>query len=203
MRVTDIANRAGVGAHTVRYYVRAGLITPARDPSNNYKRFGEPDVARLRFIKAVQGLGFSLAEVQDMLSLVDKGECPCSSLHERLADKLLEAREQMHALGQRIEVMQSVYDGWSRTSPERQALGELCRELESRAAKNAASATQVKHSQQAPRTLAPLRSASGSKAGKGRGRQSTSGNSARQSAHDSTSLALSLLEKRWQARGLA
>jgi DNA-binding transcriptional MerR regulator len=203
MRVTDIANRAGVGAHTVRYYVRAGLIAPARDPSNNYKRFGEPDVVRLRFIKAVQALGFSLAEVQDMLTLVDKGECPCSSIHEHLADKLLEAREQMHALGQRIELMQGVFDSWSRTSPERQALGELCRELESRPAKTAPSARPAKHAQQEPKTVAPSRSASGSKPAKSRGRQSTSGRSARQSVHDSTSDALSLLEKRWPAAGLA
>ena len=201
MRVTDIANRAGVGAHTVRYYVRAGLIAPARDPSNNYKRFGEPDVARLRFIKAVQALGFSLAEVQDMLTLVDKGECPCSSIHEHLADKLLEAREQMHALGQRIELMQGVYDSWSRTSPERQALGELCRELESRAAMNASSPRLAKQGEQEPDMGTPSRG--GSKSGKSRGRQSTSRTSARQSVHHSTSVALSLLEKRWRAPGLA
>ena len=203
MRVTDIANRAGVGAHTVRYYVRAGLIAPARDPSNNYKRFGEADVARLRFIKAVQALGFSLAEVHDMLSLVDKGECPCSSIHGRLADKLLEAREQMHALGQRIELMQSVYDGWSRTSPERQALGELCRELESRAAKNAASASPAEQARQESKTNMAKRGVGGGRSGKSRVRESTSGSSARQSAHDSTSVALSLLEKRWPAPGLA
>ena len=203
MRVTDIANRAGVGAHTVRYYVRAGLIAPARDPSNNYKRFGEDDGARLRFIKAVQALGFSLAEVQDMLTLVDKGECPCSSIHEHLADKLLEAREQMHALGQRIELMQGVFDSWSRTSPERQALGELCRELESRAATNAASARPAKQAQQKPKTDTPKRSAGGSKSGKSRGRRRTSGTSARQSVHHSTSVALSLLEKRGRAPGLA
>jgi len=203
MKVTDIAKRAGVGAHTVRYYVRAGLIAPARDPNNNYKRFGEQDVARLRFIKAVQALGFSLAEVQVMLALVDKGECPCSSIHERLADKLLDAREQMHALGQRIHFMQSVYEGWSNTSPERQALGELCRELESLAAENAFSGSFAKQAQQAPKAVSGVGSASGSKSGKSGGRQRTSERSARPPVHDSLSDALSRLEKRWPAPGVA
>jgi len=133
MRVTDIATRAGVGAHTVRYYVRAGLITPTRNPSNNYKRFREEDVVRLRFIKAVQALGFSLAEVQDMLAMMDQGGWPCAYLHERLADKLLEARDEMHALARRIELMQSIHDDWSDASPDGRGVGELCRELEARA----------------------------------------------------------------------
>jgi len=203
MRVTDIANRAGVGAHTVRYYVRAGLLAPARDPSNNYKRFGEPDVARLRFIKAVQALGFSLAEVQDLLSMMDRGECPCSCIHEHLADKLLETREQMHALGQRIELMQSVFDSWSLNSPEGQALGELCRELESRAGTSGPAALPARHTGQEAKTAAPSRSASASKAGKSRARGGTSRNAAAKSVHDNTSLALSLLEERWRDPGLA
>src|SRR5512145_3014081 len=139
MRVTDIATRAGVGAHTVRYYVRAGLLIPTRDPSNNYRRFREEDVVRLRFIKAVQALGFSLAEVQDMLSMMDEGGCPCAFIHKRVGDKLLEARGEMHALARRIELMQSLYDDWSDASRDGRRVGDLCRELEIRALEKDAS----------------------------------------------------------------
>jgi DNA-binding transcriptional MerR regulator len=199
MRVTDIASRAGVGAHTVRYYVRAGLIAPGRDPSNNYKRFGEEDVVRLRFIKAVQALGFSLAEVQDMLSMVDQGKCPCASIHERLADKLLEAGAQMHALARRIEFMQRVYEGWSETSNDRQALRDLCRELELRAAANAPPAPPANpKKEKASGDAAGSRSATG-KAALGSGARGRSTKSAKRPLRDETTRALSLLEASWPA----
>ena len=51
MEVAEVARRAGVGAHAVRFYVRAGLLRADRDPSNNYKQFGESHLVRLRFIK--------------------------------------------------------------------------------------------------------------------------------------------------------
>jgi DNA-binding transcriptional MerR regulator len=133
MKVTDIARRAGIGAHTVRYYVRAGLLEPRRDPVNNYKQFGEEHVARLRFIKGAQALGFSLNEVIGLLHGMDRGECPCSAMQRQLADKMLEAGARMEALGQRLAFMQRVYDGWS-VDTGNHDLGSLCRFLEEQAA---------------------------------------------------------------------
>lgn len=134
MKVTDIARRAGIGAHTVRYYVRAGLLEPQRDPVNNYKQFGEEHLARLRFIKGAQALGFSLNEVLGLLEGMDRGECPCSAMQAQLADKMLEARARMQALAQRLAFMQRVYDGWGADSTASADLGSLCRFLEQQAA---------------------------------------------------------------------
>ena len=47
MRVTEFARAAGVGPEVVRYYVREGLLAPRRNPTNGYRRFGDPDVVRL------------------------------------------------------------------------------------------------------------------------------------------------------------
>ena len=134
MKVTDIARRAGIGAHTVRYYVRAGLLEPLRDPVNNYKQFGEEHLARLRFIKGAQALGFSLNEVIGLLHGMDRGECPCSAMQLQLADKMLEARARMEALVQRLAFMQRVYDGWGAGNTASHDLGSLCRFLEEQAA---------------------------------------------------------------------
>ena len=134
MKVTDIARRAGIGAHTVRYYVRAGLLAPRRDPVNNYKQFGEEHLARLGFIKGAQALGFSLNEVTRLLQGMDRGECPCSAMQLQLADKMLEARARMEALGQRLAFMQRVYEGWSADKDGKHDLGSLCRFLEEQAA---------------------------------------------------------------------
>lgn len=46
MMVNELAQRAGVTAHAVRYYVKAGLLKPARNLSNGYKQFANGDVGR-------------------------------------------------------------------------------------------------------------------------------------------------------------
>jgi DNA-binding transcriptional MerR regulator len=134
MKVTDIARRAGIGVHTVRYYVRAGLLQPQRDPVNNYKQFGEEHIAKLRFIKGAQALGFSLSEVLGLLQRMDRGECPCSAMQAQLADKMLEARARVAVLTQRLAFMQRVYEGWDTDTRGNPDVGSLCRFLEEWAA---------------------------------------------------------------------
>lgn len=67
MNVGDIAKLAGVKPHVVRYYVRAGLLVPRRDEGNGYKKFSRDDATRLRCILAARQMGFSIAEISDLL----------------------------------------------------------------------------------------------------------------------------------------
>ena len=133
MKVAEVARRAGVGAHAVRFYVRAGLLQPARDPSNNYKQFGEPHVLRLRFIKGAQSLGFSLSEIRALLGRMDSGECTCGAMHAQLTDKILELRRQIEELVSRQAFMQRVYEDWSAGRNGPHDLVRLCRFLEQQA----------------------------------------------------------------------
>jgi MerR family transcriptional regulator, copper efflux regulator len=64
-----LAKRAGVGIDTVRYYERAGLLAPRSRLSSGYRRYSELELARLRFIRRAQALGFTLKEVRELLSL--------------------------------------------------------------------------------------------------------------------------------------
>ena len=130
MKVSEIASRAGIGVHTVRFYVRAGLVVPRRNASNNYKQFGEEDVARLRFIKGVQSLGFSLAEIGGLLGRLDAEECTCNEIHHQLADKIRGVRARMEELSQQHAVMQKVYESWNDTTGNDDNIGTLCRFLE-------------------------------------------------------------------------
>jgi MerR family transcriptional regulator, copper efflux regulator len=67
-----LAKRAGVGIDTVRYYERTGLLAPRARLSSGYRRYGELEVARLRFIRRAQALGFTLKEVSELLALSAK-----------------------------------------------------------------------------------------------------------------------------------
>jgi MerR family transcriptional regulator, copper efflux regulator len=67
--ISQLARRAGVGIDTVRYYERSGLLAPSQRLSSGYRRYGALELARLRFIRRAQGLGFTLKEVSALLNL--------------------------------------------------------------------------------------------------------------------------------------
>ena len=72
MTIGALANAGGVGVETVRDYQRRGLLAePAR--AGGVRRYGEADARRLRFIRAAQEAGFTLAEIGELLEL-DAGD---------------------------------------------------------------------------------------------------------------------------------
>ncbi len=70
-----LADAAGVNVETIRFYQRKGLIAEPTRPLRSIRRYGEPELARVRFIKAAQRLGFSLDEVNELLKLEDGAHC--------------------------------------------------------------------------------------------------------------------------------
>ncbi|HXF65202.1 MAG TPA: MerR family transcriptional regulator [Burkholderiales bacterium] len=69
--IGDVAEAAGVGVETVRYYERRGLVPQPARSGGAYRRYGAGHVARIRFIKRAQALGFSLEEIATLLELED------------------------------------------------------------------------------------------------------------------------------------
>lgn len=55
--------------HTVRYYVRIGLVRPRQDSLNGYYRYGVADLRALRFVRRAQSLGFTLSEIARILDI--------------------------------------------------------------------------------------------------------------------------------------
>jgi MerR family mercuric resistance operon transcriptional regulator len=75
LSIGALAEAADVGVETVRYYQRRGLLSEPRRPAGGIRRYGDTDVARLKFVKAAQRLGFSLDEVGELLRLDDGTRC--------------------------------------------------------------------------------------------------------------------------------
>ena len=67
LTIGKLARRARVNVETVRYYERRGLLEePPRTPSG-YRQYGAQDVWRLQFIARAKQLGFTLAEIAELL----------------------------------------------------------------------------------------------------------------------------------------
>ena len=69
MGIGAAAKRAGVSIDTIRYYERSGLLAPATRLASGYRRYDELQLARLRFIRRAQALGFTLNDVRELLGL--------------------------------------------------------------------------------------------------------------------------------------
>lgn len=69
MTIGEVARRAGIGIETVRYYQRRGLIVEPPRPARGFRRYGPETLATLQFIRRVQGLGFSLKEIEALLAM--------------------------------------------------------------------------------------------------------------------------------------
>ncbi|MDO8678613.1 MAG: Hg(II)-responsive transcriptional regulator [Acidobacteriota bacterium] len=75
MTVGAFAAEAGVNVETIRFYQRKGLLPSPARPYGRIRRYGPSHVARVRFVKSAQRLGFSLEEVAGLLRLDDGSHC--------------------------------------------------------------------------------------------------------------------------------
>jgi DNA-binding transcriptional MerR regulator len=78
MRIGEVAESVGVNPKTIRYYEDIGLLpVPERTPTG-YRNYTTADVDRLVFVKTAQRLGFTLAEVREILAFREQGQRPCA-----------------------------------------------------------------------------------------------------------------------------
>ncbi len=75
MTIGRVAVAADIHLETIRYYQRLGLVGEPPRPLGGIRRYDETTVARLRFIKRAQQLGFALDEVRQLLALEDGQSC--------------------------------------------------------------------------------------------------------------------------------
>lgn len=69
MRIQEASRQSGMPAKTIRFYEDIGLVKPAARSANGYRRFDANDVRTLKFIQHARKLGFSVEDVQKLLSL--------------------------------------------------------------------------------------------------------------------------------------
>lgn len=73
LKTSELARQSGVNPQTLRFYEREGLLPAPPRLSSNYRLYPQSAVSRIRFIKRSQELGFTLAEIHELLALrIDK-----------------------------------------------------------------------------------------------------------------------------------
>ena len=69
MNIGETAARSGVSAKMVRHYESLGLLPNVTRTESGYRQYGEKEVHTLRFIRRARDLGFSMAEIAELLKL--------------------------------------------------------------------------------------------------------------------------------------
>ncbi|MDZ4297770.1 MAG: Hg(II)-responsive transcriptional regulator [Moraxellaceae bacterium] len=108
LSIGEFAKIAKVNVETIRFYQRRGLLTEPEKPYGRIRRYGKRDVARLRFVKSAQGLGFNLDEVAELLCIEDGTHCDEA---RTLAEcKLLDIRKKLASLMRMESALQRLVD---------------------------------------------------------------------------------------------
>jgi MerR family transcriptional regulator, copper efflux regulator len=88
LTIGQVAAAADMNIQTIRYYERRGLLpTPRRSPAG-YRQYGDDIIARLHFIKRAQQLGFSLAEIRELLALRIRHGSACDVVERKTRSKI-------------------------------------------------------------------------------------------------------------------
>ena len=79
-----LAERTGLAITAIRYYEEERLISPTRN-AGGQRRYVRSDIRRLSFVKISQNLGFSLAEIRQVLAELPEERTPTKRDWERLS----------------------------------------------------------------------------------------------------------------------
>lgn len=110
LTIGQVADRAGIGVETVRFYERAGLIPlPARKASG-YRQYDESTVSRLRFIRRAKDLGFTLKEIAALLALRHEPATTAADVKREAEQKIAEIDRKIRSLRQMRNALRKLAD---------------------------------------------------------------------------------------------
>lgn len=98
LTIGKLASAAGVNAQTIRYYERSGLFRAPKRTPGGYRQFGPDELRRLLFIRRAQSVGFSLAEIRELLTLRVHDPRSCVAVSRRVEAKITATQEKIREL---------------------------------------------------------------------------------------------------------
>lgn len=113
LTIGKVAQRAGVGVETIRFYERERLIDEPPRRVSGYRQYDEQVVRRIRFIRQAKELGFTLREIKELLELrIDPGggpgvdpDCHCGDVLTMTQAKIADIEQRLEALNRMKQVL--------------------------------------------------------------------------------------------------
>lgn len=99
LKISQLAERTGLSAHTLRFYEKNGLIRASDRSEAGYRYYTDADVRRAEFVKTARNIGFSLEDIGQLLSIrVNKDSHSCQEVTDITRHKLEEVSQKIAEL---------------------------------------------------------------------------------------------------------
>jgi DNA-binding transcriptional MerR regulator len=109
MRIGELAEAAGTTTRALRHYESEGLLHSARSP-NGYRDYTGEAVVRVRNIRELLGVGFTLADIRAFLRYLDRGLPPVFAARGTCATAVRVAEGRLAELRERIDALTRLHD---------------------------------------------------------------------------------------------
>lgn len=112
--VGQLAQDTGIKPVTIRYYEKIGLLPQASRSEAGYRLYSKADHSRLLFIRRSRGLGFSLDDIRELLSLADRQQESCAGVDAKVEQQLEQVRSRLNdlrAMEQELERLSQCCEG--------------------------------------------------------------------------------------------
>jgi DNA-binding transcriptional MerR regulator len=100
MKIGEVAKRSGVSIETIRFYEREGLLRPAERRPSGYRQYDESALKRLGYVCRAKELGFTLAEIRELLELSFTAHAGCDHIRKRAEAKITDIENRIRNLQQ-------------------------------------------------------------------------------------------------------
>jgi len=126
MRSGELARQTGVSPDTIRHYERVGILPAAPRTMSGYRMYPRESLERVRLVQRALQLGFSLAELAEILGVRDRGGVPCRRVLAMTEEKLCSLERQIQDLRRTQRYIRQLVRDWrsqlARTAPGKKAL---------------------------------------------------------------------------------
>ena len=114
LRSGTLAKAAGVSPDTIRHYERLGILPPTSRTTSGYRIYPASAVDRVLVVRKALRIGFSLAELAEVLKARDAGGIPCRRVYELAQEKLDRISSDIKALRETERHIKKILSDWER-----------------------------------------------------------------------------------------
>ena len=110
MNIGQAAQQSGLSLKQIRDYEKQGLLPNTTRSLAGYRRFGEEDIQRLQFIRHARDVGFSLAQITQLLALQDDPVRRSLDVNNLTAQHIDELNQKIQTLTHMRDTLQVWHD---------------------------------------------------------------------------------------------
>lgn len=112
LRSGELARATGVSSDTLRHYERVGILPAPLRNTSGYRLYAQDAADRVRLVQRALQLGFTLAELSEILRARDRGDVPCHRVLKMTEEKLRSLEQRIQELRRTQRYMSTLVRDW-------------------------------------------------------------------------------------------